>query len=216
MASRTRRSHVALALGILLVTAVGCFACNAVDRVGSKLLGRLPSASPRTTAPPVDEPPVVPTADPALRIGSLAEIPSEPGHAFEMLVSEEQINDKIRDIQMDREGFTASEPRLTLAEEAILGTVNVTQPDTGLSVAISFRGQPRVVDGEVFFAVKDVTLGDSVRGMTRLLAQGMIDQVLRQMNAEQGIALPLDTPEDVEILAVAVEPGVLRVTGRTR
>ncbi len=52
--------------------------------------------------------------------------------------------------------------------------------------------------------------------MTRSLAQGMIDQVLRQMNAEQGIALPLDTPEDVEILAVAVEPGVLRVTGRTR
>ena len=209
MFARRRRSHLAMALCATLLVTLGCFGCDVIDR----LRGRLGDSSA-----PVTERDATPwaTLDPAQRVDGLAEIPSEPGRLFEVQVLEQEINERIRSARIDRDGIAAAEPRVTLADGSIIGSVNVRHQESGISVTISFRGQPRVVDGRVLFVIEDVSLGDSVRGVARLLLQGMIDEVLKQVEAEKGISVPLPGLDNVEVLAVRVEPGALIVTGRTR
>ncbi len=207
---------MALVLGTALLVLLGCRGCTVVDDVRARLSGSPARTDEPTRASPAVEPTASPTTIPAQRIDSLADLPADPGTTFEVPVTEAELNERMRDEVVEREGVTVTSPRVTLAEGEILGAVMVAHEATGVSVQVSFRGQPRVVDGEVLFAVEDVTLDDSVRGVARLLVQGVIDQALAQVGAAEGITLPLEGLDSIEILDVRVEPGLLIVTGRTR
>jgi len=135
---------------------------------------------------------------------------------FEVQVTEDELNERLGGETVERQGITLSAPQVTLADGELLGAVTASQAASGASVQVRFRGRPRVEDGQVRLAIEDVTLDDAVRGVTRLVLQGLIDQALEQTGAADGIALPLDGLENIEIVAVRVEPGVVIVTGRTR
>jgi len=215
----SRRKLVAM-LSVALIVTVGCRGCAVIDTVQARLRGApRPIATPvlpAGAALPETAPTAAPTAIAAERIGSLAELPEEAGTMFEVQVTEDELNERLGGETVERQGITLSAPQVTLADGELLGAVTASQAASGASVQVRFRGRPRVEDGQVLLAIEDVTLDDAVRGVTRLVLQGLIDQALEQTGAADGIALPLDGLESIEIVAVRVEPGVVIVTGRTR
>jgi hypothetical protein len=212
MHHRAHRATLLAALAIALLVTLGCFGCGAIDTVRNRIGGRGGSVAAATPAPTVD----VPTLEPAARIRDLDDLPNEPGQAFEAEVTEEDLNRILRDQSVVRDGVTVSEPRVTLADGAMLLAVNLAHEQTGVSVGVTARGRPQVVDGALYVVVEDVTLGDSVAGLTRVLLQGVIDGALKAADAERGIPIDLDRLEGVEVLAIRVEPGLLIVSGVTR
>lgn len=204
------------ALGAVLLVTLGCFGCGAVENVRSLLGSRSPAARGVAEAGPTATPTVArPTVAPSDRIRSLDDLPAEPGQAFEAEIPEEDLNRLLRDQSMVRDGVTISEPRVTLAEGAMLLSVNLAHEETGVSVEVTARGRPQVVDGDLYVQVENVSLGDSVGGLARVLLQGVIDQALKQVD-DAGIPVSLDALEAVEVLAIRVEPSLLIVSGVTR
>jgi hypothetical protein len=215
MHDRAHRVTLLTALAVALLVTLGCFGCGAVESVRNSIGSRGARAGAEvaaTPAPTLD----VPTLEPESRIRDLDDLPSEPGQAFEAEVTEEDLNRLLRDQSVVRDGVTVSEPRVTLAEGVMLLAVNLAHEQTGVSVGVTARGRPQVVDGALYVVVEDVTLGDSVAGLTRVILQGVIDGALKAADTERGIPISLDNLEGVEVLAIRVEPGLLIVSGVTR
>lgn len=172
-----------------------------------------PSATPRpTTAAPT----LTPTRVPDETLSSLADIPTEPNESFVVRVSQEDLNASLADEQFERDGLVIGDAEVTLLEDAMEGHFAVTHAQTGLGFGIIVQGEPHIVDGRFFFRVGDVSPDESVGGLTRVIVSAVLDQAVAQVSAEEGIEIPLEGLEHVEIREIEVEPGYLVIAGWTR
>ncbi|NLG28128.1 MAG: hypothetical protein GX557_09465 [Chloroflexi bacterium] len=167
----------------------------------------LPAAvQPNTPVPPA--PPVAPVA-PEIAPG----IPGTPNTPFDVLLTESQLNEYVGNQVLSAQGVEVSDPQVALAEDALLVHVNAFHSETNISMGLTVRGTPNVVDGALYVRVDDVTIDDNVRGFTRLLAGTLIETALKQYAGENGIPVPFDQVlfEQVEVTSSGV-----RIVGRTR
>mgnify|MGYP006975375126 CR=1 FL=1 len=210
-----RRSLVVPLIGIMLLF-LGAGCGNALSRLG---LGPEPTATPPPTATPTPRPTATPTPVATLLVptrpseGNGLGIPAEPNAPFTVTMTDDELNEYLAEREFSQSGVQVSDVEVTITADEMIVNLFATQAESGLSGEVTVRGVPQVVDGQVYFLVGDVTLGESIRGFGRLLAQAAIDQALRQYAEEDGIPVPV---EEAEIQEIALEPGAITVTGVTR
>jgi len=168
-----------------------------------------PAQSPSLIAA---EPTQTPQTSSSSALGGLVAIPN-PGAAFDIEVTQEQINEYLAGKTYEAQGVVVKEVQVVLTGQEILCTLHATQQQTKLSAGISVRGVPSVADGKAYFKVNDVTLDNSIKGFARLLAQAAIDEAIKRYSTPQGIPVPA---ENVEFESIKLMPGKIRVAGRTR
>jgi len=175
-----------------------------------------PSATPTATATPVPTPTRTPTPSHGGELSSLADIPEVPGQEFTVRISQDEVNDSLKGETFEQDGLLITDLRVTVAQDELLGEVQVTHQQTGIAVDVTVRGEPHIENGAFYFRINDVSLGDSVTGLARIILQAVMNQAVAQISAQEGIPVPLEGLARVEILDVQVEPGYLVITGRTR
>jgi len=192
-------------------------ACSCGDTL-RQAIGLVTSEEPMQTPVPEAAPASKPTATATLLVPTRApatsqsiEIPSEPGAAFRLELSEEQINTYLADQTFDEVGVQASEITVTLLETALVCEGRVHHDETGLAASLTVRGKPSVVDGQIYFLVEDVELGESLKGFTRLIAKGMLNEAIEQYSSPDGIPVPMD---DIVWDEIQLGQGWLVLAGR--
>jgi hypothetical protein len=172
-------------------------------------LTRTPRRTP--TATPTRSPSR--TSAPAPTSEQVDGIPSTPNTAFDVILTEEQVNDYVAGQVVSEGGVQVSDAQVTLADGEALVHLSAYHEASNLRLGLTVRGAPVVYEGGLYVRVDDVTLDDSVRGLARLLARTVIDAALAQYTGEHGIAIPI---EQVTLESVDVTPGQVRIVGRTR
>jgi hypothetical protein len=168
----------------------------------------LPTARPVATLAPTLPPTILPDT-PEIAPG----IPGTPNTPFDVLLTEAQLNDYVGNQVLSAQGVEVSDPQVALADDALLVHVNAYHSESNISMGLTVRGKPNVVDGALYVRVVDVTIDDSVRGFTRLLASTLIETALKQYAGEDGIPVPFD---QVLFEQVEVTRAGMRIVGRTR
>lgn len=195
-----------------LVVVILVLACNAL--AGCGLLRSVIGKGPSPTATPIPSP--TPTPIGGKRLRGLEAIPSDPGIAFTVEIPEQELNSRLANMRFEQEGLTIAEPHLVLAEGQIIGTFSVSYEESGWTFGLTARAQPYVKDGEIYVRVQDVSLDKGVTGLRRRIVEGLLDEIMRQLSAENGIRIPADSLKKVELFGVQVEPGFLVISGRTK
>lgn len=212
-----RLALIAVLLGVLLL-ATGCACGNVLSRLG---LGR-PTATP---LPPTATPMPMPTPVATLLVPTrpqvgdgLSAIPSEPDTPFTITLTQQEINAHLAGKAFEQAGVAIHDVQVTLTEDALVADVRASQVESGLSGGVTIRGAPRVVDGQLYVRVDDVTLDESIGGFARLLARAAIDQAIRQFSTDDGIPVPIDMVPNANIVVqeIEIDPGVVIITGRTK
>jgi len=216
MPSNLRRSALPVVLIGLLVMAAGCSGCGLIDAVANRI-----SAWGRGEAPTVVASLPETVTEPTLRpgvpeISDLDDIPDGPGNEFALRVSEEDLNARLEAQEIEYEGLMVSQPRMVLAEGQIIVTLMVTHEQTGVNFGLEARLTPHVVDGDVYIRIEDLSLDDSAKGVTRVFLESALDQAIKRLATDEGMRLPMDEFDRVEVEDVYVVPGYLLVYGRTR
>jgi len=171
------------------------------------------------TATPIPSPtlliptrPLTPGASSSAVSGPFS-IPSEPGHAFTLEMTEAEVNEYAEAGIPSIEGVTIQDIQISLQANKVICKAQVTHEESGLKAGVTVSGAPKVVDGSAYFAVSSVELDKSLSGLMRLIAKAMIDQAIEEYSTPNGILVPV---ENVEFQEIQVSPGVMRVIGRTR
>ena len=192
----TSEKTVLLILVVSLWLATSACSCGnmlrqAIGGRSSRVSGGVPEAAQTSPTPTqaVTSTLLVPSKEAAPREPIV--IPSEPGVPFRLELDQQQINDYLADKTYSEVGVQASEIRLTLLEGRLLCEARVRHKESGIQAVLTIRGQPNVVDGQIYFLVEDVDLGNSLKGFSRLVVKGMIDEAIDQYSTAQGIPLPL-------------------------
>lgn len=201
-------------LGVLVLVA-GCACGNALSRLG---LARATGTPPPPTATPL--PTATPTPAATLLVPTrpqegdgLDAIPNEPDTPFAIALTEQEINAYLAEREFAQSGVTVRDIQVTVTDDALIASFKARQAESGLSGGVTVRGVPQAVDGQLYFRVDDVALDESIGGFARMLARAAIDQAIRQHAGEHGIPIPI---ENVEVREIALDPGTVTVTGRTR
>lgn len=142
----------------------------------------------------------------------LPTLPTEPNTAFRMEVTEAQLNQYFAD-GYSQEDVSIRDVHVVLTEREVIATLHATYKATGLAAGITVRGTPTVSNGKVYFKVADVTLDESISGITRTFARSAIDNAIRQYSTADGIPVPI---ENIEFTRLQLAPGQVIIEGRTR
>jgi hypothetical protein len=140
-------------------------------------------------------------------------LPSGADQPFVIELTEADVNRFLNDQAFSQEGLAVEDVRVTLTQGEVIATLFASHSQTGLSGEMTLRGEPVVSDGQVYVKIKSVSLGPSFSGFTRLIAQQMIEQAIKQADSGAGIAVPM---EDMVVESVEVVPGKMIVRGRTK
>ncbi len=184
--------------------------------VPTALPSPLPTLKPLPTALPTSIlalPSLAPGGQPSSASEGLIAIPDKPNTPFTIELTEAQINDYLAGKTFDQQGLTVSNVRVTLPGAEMIIACQAKHQESGLSMGLTARGVPVVVDGQVYAKVNSVTLDQSVSGFARLIAQAAIDAALKQYSTANGILIPT---EGVTVQDVRLAAGKMTITGRTR
>ena len=148
---------------------------EAQTRTRTATLTRAPT---RTRTPTPTRAVVAGTPSPA--IDEMQGIPTTPDTPFDVTLTEEQINDYLAGQVVSESGIEVSDPQVTLGDGEAMVHVNAYQEASNIRVGLTVRGTPVVYEGDLYVRVEDVTLDDTVKGFTRLLARTVIEAALKQ------------------------------------
>lgn len=198
--------HKALwVFGLAAVLWLGAGACsceNLVTRLASRV------ATP-TVTPAVFSPTLAPTVTPLADLT----LPAKPDQPFVLELSEADLNGYLNAQTLAQEGLEVHDVQVTLVQGQVIATFFASHAQSGLSGEITLYGAPHVQDGQVYVRMQSVSLGPSFTGFTRLIAQRLIEEALKQADTGAGIPVPI---EGMVVEAVEVLPGKMIVRGRTR
>ena len=186
---RTRRTWLILGLIVLLWVGVGACSC---ENLAARFLPR-PTAAPPTLAPT-----------------ATLLTPQGAGQRIEVEWTEEELNDYLASQTLTQQGLEVSEAQAILGQGEVIASFYVRHAQSGLSGEITLRGRPSVSEGKVYVRIEDVTLGPSFSGFTRLIAQKMIEEALKQYSAGEGIPVPV---EGIYVETVEITPGKMVIRG---
>jgi len=164
-----------------------------------------PTLPTPTKTPPKPGPTPVPADPPA--------IPSEPNTPFVVELTQAQLDEYLRGETFQEQGVTVTDVKVVLAESAVVCNFQASQNELGISVGITVRGVPTVSDGVAYFKVEHVSLDDSLRGFSRLIARATVERAIDEYSTPQGIPIPAD---EIEFHSIDLLPGKIVVVGRTR
>lgn len=177
----------------------------------------LPTLKPLPTALPTStlavSPSLVPKNQPSPTSVELVSIPDKPNTPFTIELTEAQINNYLAGKTFEQQGLTVSNVRVTLPGNEMIITCQAKHQESGLSMGLTARGVPVVVDGQVYAKVNNVTLDQSVSGFARLIAQAAIDTALKQYSTANGILIPT---EGITVQEIRLAAGKMTIVGRTR
>jgi hypothetical protein len=194
-------------LSLLLVAWLVTSACFCSD-LAQRMLGareRLTDRTPSAATKAVEATPV-PMKEATPR-GT-----DEPG-AFTIHLTEEDIHDMLADQSLSQDTITVELDDVTLDTDVIRVGLRVNESETGLDFGVTVVAEPFVRDGEVYARVISLVLDESIQGFGRRLAQAALEEAVDQATQGQGIPIPV---EDVEVLSVEIQPGVIVIYGRRR
>jgi len=222
--ARIARTALAIALLLTLVALCGCAARVVVQRgisAGKELVSP-PTATPTATPTPSPTPTRTPrpTATPLpkdatpipLRKDSVLPIPAAEDVPFELLITEEEINDYVAGKTFEEQGFAVSEIVVTLTEQEAQIELIAAYDEMNLSIGGIVHGVPHVVDGLAYAEITGVELDPWMNAITRRLATGMIEQAIEDYSTEYGIQVPID---DVLFETIELQDGAISIAGRT-
>ena len=163
-----------------------------------------PTATPSpTSTTEVAQAAVPATATPATRVDDTG--------AFTLEISEQELNSYLNAESFSGQGLTISDAVVTLTPQEAAVNLRATHRDLGVGIGVALYGQPQVIDGVIYLQVTGVELDDSVRGFTRIIAQGLIEAALDQYAKPHGIPI---TIEGAVVEEARLAQGKLIVTGR--
>lgn len=134
----------------------------------------------------------------------------EPG-TFTIEFTEADIREMLANESLHRDTITILVEDVTLGEGQVRVAMQVSESETGLDVGVNVLGEPYAKDGKAYVRVISFALDESVSGFARMLAQAAIQEAIDQATDGQGIPVPVN---DVEVLSVDVQPGVIVIRGR--
>ncbi len=163
-----------------------------------------PTATPSPTSTTEAAQAAVPaTATPATRI-------DETG-VFTLEISEQELNGYLNAESFSGEGLTISDVVVSLTPQQAAVNLRATHRDLGVGIGVTLYGHPKVIDGVIYLQIARVELDDTVRGFTRLIAQGLIEAALDQYAKPHGIPIAI---EGAVVEEAQLAQGKLIVTGR--
>lgn len=140
-------------------------------------------------------------------------LPGTANTPFELTATQQEINEYLAGETFEQQGLSVRDVQVTITASELIADLTGTQQDTGITLGLTVRGAPTVIDGALYVDVEDVTLDDSVKGLVRIFAQAAIEEAIKKNSGAHGIEVPV---EDVILESVSLAPGVITVTGRTR
>ncbi len=183
----TRWGWILLLSALLWVGAGACSCANLLARFRPQ-----PTAAPPTLAP---------TAT------LLAPQGAQP---VEITWTQEELNDYLAGQVLNQQGLEVGDVQATLGQGEVIVSFYARHAQSGLSGEVTVRGKPFVSEGKVYVQIEDVTLGPSFSGFTRLIAENLIKEALKQYSGEQGIPVPA---EGIVVESVEITPGQMIVRG---
>lgn len=194
-------------LGLALALWLGAGACSC-ENLFAKLAPQV--APPTATLAPARP---LPTLAPTMTIIAELALPTGADQPFAVELTEADVNGYLNAQAFGQEGLEVRDVRVTLARGEIIATLFANHAQSGLSGEVTLLGEPLVSDGQVYVKIKSISLGPSFSGFTRLIAQRMIEQAIKQADSGAGIAIPI---EEMIVESVEVAPGKMIVRGRTK
>jgi len=135
----------------------------------------------------------------------------EPG-TFTIELTADDIRKMLADESLSRDTITVTVDEVTLDEDVIRATLQVNESETGLDFGVTVVGEPIVQDGKVYVRVISLALDESISGFGRRLAQAALHEAVDHVTeGQEGIPIPL---EDIEVLSVDIQPGMIVIRGR--
>ena len=156
--------------------------------------------------------PTVPP-EPTATSGGLAALPTEPDTQFTIELTQAEINEYLKGETFQDGPVTVKDARIVLTPNQVVCSFLATDQESGLSADLTVRGVPMVSEGMAYFKIEDITLGESVRGIARLIAKALIARAMREHSTPLGIPIPI---EEVQFQEIRLMPGKIVVIGRTR
>ena len=163
-----------------------------------------------TSTPTLAQTAVTDTSAPAVNEWG---IPNTANTPFDVTLTEEQINNNLAGLSVSDSDFEVSDPQATLGEDDVLVHISVYYEPANVRLGLNVRGLPIVYEGGLYIRVDDVTADDSVKGLTRLLVQTVVDAALKQYSGEHGIAIPFD---QIVFESIDLASGTVHIVGHTR
>jgi len=222
--ARIARTALAITLLVALLSLCGCAAREVVQRgisAGKELVTPptatptatpTPSPTPTRTPRPTSTPPPKDATPVPLRKDSVLPIPAAADMPFELLITEEEINDFVEGKTFEEQGFEVSEIVVTLTEQEAQIELIAAYDEMNLSIGGIVHGVPHVVDGLAYAEITGVELDPWMNAITRRLATGMIEQAIEDYSTEYGIQVPID---DVLFETIELQDGAIYLAGRT-
>lgn len=181
-------------VGLLLWAGTGACSC------GNLLARFLPSPTPAIPTPALPTPTF--TAAPLLPQGN--------GQPIEIIWTQEDLNDYLASQALNQQGLEVSDIQATLGQGEVTVSFYARHTQSGLSGEITLIGKPIVAEGKIYVQIADVTLGPSFAGFTRLIAENLFREALKQYGSEAGIPVPT---EGIIVESVEITPGQMIVRG---
>jgi hypothetical protein len=212
----SQRLGLLLCLGLIWIGLSACSCGDVINQAGTTAKSLVKPAATATRIPLPTAAPLptatllVPTA-PA--VPEALVLPPESNQPFIIDLTEAQVNEYLAGQKFEQQGVTVQDVRVTLLANEIVADLRATYAEAGLSGGARVRGVPVAVDGQLYIKINEVTLDSSISGFTRLIAQQLINKMVRDYSSQNGIPVPL---EDVRVEAVQLQAGKLIVSGRTR
>ncbi|MBC7235799.1 MAG: hypothetical protein H5T69_08155 [Chloroflexi bacterium] len=218
------RALMVLVLVLILAGAIGCRrVADAVKKsaeVAEQVLQRAtdtatptlaPTATPSPTPSPTPLPTATPTSQPAAQ--KAPTLPAAVPQEFTIELTEEQLNGYVNGGSFEMQGVRISDAAVQITPQEVIVTLHAVQPDAGLNLGAELHGKPKVIDGTVYLEVTQVNLDESVKGLTRIIAQGLISAALDQYAKPNGIPIHI---ENATVDEVQLAQDKLIVKGRSK
>jgi hypothetical protein len=173
----------------------------------------LPTATPTATLWPTATPSPTCTIEvaPAAVPATVTPTASIDAGTFTIEITEEELNNYLNAESFSGQGLTISDVVVSLTPQQAIVNLRATHRDLGVGIGVTLYGHPKVIDGVIYLQIARVELDDSVRGFTRIIAQGLIEAALDQYAKPHGIPI---TIEGVVVEEAELAQGKLIVTGR--
>ncbi|MGC9359047.1 MAG: hypothetical protein ACP5G7_01560 [Anaerolineae bacterium] len=199
------RLRKATLLSLLLMAWLVTSACFCSD-LAQRLLGAREMLADRTPAMATK----AVEATPAPMKEATPRGTDEPG-TFTIELTEDDILDMLADQSLSQDTVTVGLENVTLGEGVIRVGLQVSESETGLDFGVTVVAEPYVSEGQVYARVISLALDESISGFGRRLAQAALEEAIDQATEGQGIPIPV---EDVEVLSVDIQPGMIVIRGR--
>lgn len=128
-------------------------------------------------------------------------------------MTEAEVNEYLAGESFSQAGASISDLKVGIRPEQMQIDAYVVHEATGIGGDITIRGAPQLVDGVLYFQIGSVELGPQFSGFVRTVAQGMIQQAIRQQSGPKGIQIPMPPPEGVTLTGVTLGDGKLLLEG---